>query len=1017
MKIYKWLFTLLLVSNHISTNAQSLSFQQKSDHQIFVTLDDVKNELHCSQTVRYTNNSSDTLKELYFHIWPNAYSNRETALAQQMVLSNNLDLFFAKESEKGRMKNFSVLQNESKLTVVLDEYDIDICKIILQEPVAPASSIDLAMRFDVVIPSAKFSRLGRINQAYYITQWYPKPAVYDSLGWHQMPYLNQGEFFSEFGDYEVHITVPANYVVAATGELQNSAELDWLKSKSESYILNESNDLKFPPSDSITKTLIYKQSNIHDFAWFADKRFNVLHDTLQIPGEERIIDVYAYFTDKSAKHWVKATHYLKRSILFYSEKLGSYPYNVVSAVDGTISAGGGMEYPTITILSKVENDLDLETVIVHEVGHNWLYGILASNERDYPWMDEGINSYYEIRYLKTYLSDQDRQLNMNRLNRLLGIDNLDYSGLTSLLVNISERKRVNQKVSLKSTEYSSFNYGLMIYGRVPMLFNAIESQFGTALMDSCMRIYFNEWKFRHPYPGHLKQILETAGKKDVSWLFDDAFDMERGIEYKIYDVATYRGERNEKTQNATHSILVGSKGLVAAPFEITAYKGKNLKYSSAFDGIYGGEVVHVECPGCDKFVINERKIFPELYYNNNTKRLNGLFRGVEPLKIAFLPQVERADRTQLFILPLAAWNNTDKWMTGLSIYNIFLPEKKFEFAFTPLYSFRTEELNGFANFHLNLYPSSGSSRRIQLGVKGQKFSYQIREYQKDSLSTQRDFLSYQVFAPYLEVDLYNKDPRSETKKKVRYQYSNVSNDFEDYLIVKDGVPHISEKKEVYHNIDVAISNRRKLDPFSIGFGLEFHSEYFKTYFEAKYKITYNKLGKGISARWFGSIYDSDNDQYGNYFSLSGKQANSDYQYSNLYFDRSNADFWNRQFQENEGGFKTYVPTAVTEQKGFWMSALNIEIEFPGALPIVAFADIGTYNNADKVFEKDIFTDAGIALKLGSIFQVYFPFMVSQNLDDYYDLNDIEFSDRIRFQINLPLFGFEKLRDQLSYQVW
>jgi len=204
----------------------------------------------------------------------------------------------------------------------------------------------------------------------------------------QKPYLNQGEFYSNFGNYEVEITVPENYIVAATGELQTESEIKFLEEVAQKTAQSiDFINLKgvfdptaFPKSSATTKTLKYIQNDVIDFAWFADKRFNVLKSNVTL-SSGKTVDTWAFFTNKNAKIWANATSYLDDAVSFYSAHVGEYPYNICTAVEGTLIAGGGMEYPTITIIGGTGSAQSLDRVITHEVGHNWFQGILATNER------------------------------------------------------------------------------------------------------------------------------------------------------------------------------------------------------------------------------------------------------------------------------------------------------------------------------------------------------------------------------------------------------------------------------------------------------------------------------------------------------------------------------------------------------------------------------------------------------------------------------------------------------------
>ena len=229
-------------------------------------------------------------------------------------------------------------------------------------------SIKVATPFKVKIPSGDISRMGYVGESFQITQWYPKPAVFDQNGWHQMPYLTQGEFYSEYGTFDVSITLPTNYVVCATVDLQTESEIEFLNvmaEKSQAKLdkadgdFNKGGSSSFPASDSTLKTIRYTQKDIHDFAWFADKRFEVLKGEVELPNSGRKVTSWAMFVPHHTELWSNAIEYLNDATFYYSKWNGDYPYNHVTAVDGTISAGGGMEYPNITVIGNASNKEEL----------------------------------------------------------------------------------------------------------------------------------------------------------------------------------------------------------------------------------------------------------------------------------------------------------------------------------------------------------------------------------------------------------------------------------------------------------------------------------------------------------------------------------------------------------------------------------------------------------------------------------------------------------------------------------
>ncbi|MEO7922367.1 MAG: M1 family metallopeptidase [Chitinophagaceae bacterium] len=496
---------LLLATSHSQQNY----WQQQVNYTIDVALDDKEHSLTGFEKISYTNNSPDTLKYIWFHCWPNAYKNDKTAYTDQALENGSTDFYFSDKEQKGFINRLDFKVNNVTAQTEDHPEHIDILKIILPSPLPPGQKINISTPFHVKLPY-NFSRGGHDGQSYQATQWYPKPAVYDSKGWHPMTYLDQGEYYSEFGSFDVSITVPKNYVVAATGELQNADEKEWLKTRS-TYTWepvkrkekNNGDQLKttyqlFPESEKETKTLTFKQDNIHDFAWFADKRFIVSQDSCRL-ASGKIITVATYYTPQYKETWGKSVAYAKEATRHYSSLVGEYPYNIVQVVQGPESFGGGMEYPTITVISPDADPKSLDHTIAHEIGHNWFYGILASNEREHPWMDEGLNSYYDEKYKIARHGSQ--------------------SQLFRILLETTTIERTDQPIELPSEKYSDLNYGLVAYYKTAEWMRYLESQLGTETFNAAMQEYYRRWQFKHPQPEDFKRSLEESTGRGLDSIF------------------------------------------------------------------------------------------------------------------------------------------------------------------------------------------------------------------------------------------------------------------------------------------------------------------------------------------------------------------------------------------------------------------------------------------------------------------------------------------------------------------
>lgn len=504
----KFFFCLLLTQcSYIVVYTQY--WQQQVNYTIDVSLNDKDHTLEGFEKIEYINNSPDTLHFIWFHLWPNAYKNDKTAFTDQTLENGNTKFYFSNTEDRGYINRLDFKVGNSTAAIEDHPQHIDIVKILLPSPLLPGQKTIITTPFHVKLPY-NFSRGGHDGESYQATQWYPKPAVYDKNGWHPMTYLDQGEFYSEFGSFDVSITLPKNYVVAATGELQNGEEKSWLKTRSSFSWepLKEKEKSKygqvktiiqfFPESSKESKTVRYKQNNVHDFAWFADKRFIVNYDTCRL-ASGKIIDAFTFYTPSHKENWNNTVQNAKDAVRHYSNLIGEYPYSIVQVVQGPESFGGGMEYPTITVISPNENKKSLDNTIAHEIGHNWFYGVLGSNERKHPWMDEGMNSFYDDKYKEIKYGKQ--------------------ADIVRLAFETKAATKTDQPIETSSEKFSEANYGLVAYYKAAEWMRYLEKVLGTETFDKAMQEYYNRWQFKHPQPEDLKKTIEEISGKNLDSVF------------------------------------------------------------------------------------------------------------------------------------------------------------------------------------------------------------------------------------------------------------------------------------------------------------------------------------------------------------------------------------------------------------------------------------------------------------------------------------------------------------------
>lgn len=670
-------------------------WQQRVDSDIRVALDDVNHVLNGDIAITYHNESPDALDVVWMHLWPNAYRNGQTAMAKQHFRDGNMLMFYALSRQLGGIDSLAFTSNGQALKWSYHPDHIDIARVELPQPLASGDSLVLRTPFRVDLPSGSISRLGHVGESYQITQWFPKPAVYDADGWHPMPYLSQGEFYSEYGSYDVRLTLPVNYTVGATGDLvlgseDNEAErvrLDSLVTASVKWVasegwLEDNND--FPDSEEQLKTLHYRQSRVHDFAWFADKRYKVLRGEVELPRKGTKVTTWSMFTPEEGALWQRAPEYLHDATFYYSLWNGDYPYNQVTAVDGTISAGGGMEYPNVTVIGASGSDSGLETVIVHEVGHNWFYGILGSNERENAWMDEGINSFNETRYMVTKYGE-DNSISFllgdgNNLAQRLELEDFKYRWIDELSYLFPARFGVDQPIQCHSNSLTQLNYGAIVYKKTAAAFAMLQAHLGVSRFDAAMQLYFDTWKFRHPSPKDLQACMEDSSGEDLAWFFEDWIQTTKRNDLKLVSVnakssgsATFRG------------IKVRNVGELSSSASVSGLVGDSVAAVVQLPLMAPGEFGEAPCPPVkvDRWVLDYERVTLDYNRKDNTRHAR-LFGGFEPLQLRMLTRLEDPERTQLFWAPALGWNHYDGFMLGTVLHNSALPWRDVTWRWTPM---------------------------------------------------------------------------------------------------------------------------------------------------------------------------------------------------------------------------------------------------------------------------------------------------------------------------------------------
>lgn len=969
--------------------------QQKVDYEINATLLDPQKELQADFNIAYHNQSNDELDHLIFHLWPNAYRSRTSEFAKQKTDHGDRKFYFAEEDDRGGYKEISFEVDGQPLEVSKVDGHEDVVRLDLPEALVPGEKLVINGSFLLDIPRT-FSRLGRTERSVQLTQWFPKPAVYDIEGWHPMPYLDIGEFYSEFGDYKVTITCPSDYIVAGTGLLQ---EID----EKERYLALARDKIPYKHPDTV-KTLTFKARKVHDFALFLDKDFVISHDLANFENNGQPVECWSFYHEDQ-KAWSRSIQYVKRSVEFGSEKIGKYPYPQVTAVQGAIAAGGGMEYPMVTIIDPINNERALDEVIAHEVFHNWFYGILATNERDHPWLDEGFTSYYEKRYMRKYYPEDS-----GPLPESLGLGDVEEA-----LYYFQASRGKEMTHCCASRHYHPVNYQVAAYTKPRLALTYLEDLYGQSVLDRVVQAYYRDWAFRHPGPLDVRQHFEEEYGMDMLWLFEDILQDNKVLDYAIDGFEKHSGH-----------VRVRNDGEIAAPYRITGLSGPDTFFTTVATGHGVKRTFQQDLSEVDEVILDPHNASPDLERRDNRSVVKRPWLSRQKTRVHVFPGVQRGHHT-LYVYPVMGWNNYDRYMLGLQIANRAIQPRKFNFTLNPMYGFGSKAPVGFGDVHYNFFRRQGKVRYAQVGIRYKRYSTS----EEDAYG----HLYYSKLSPYVTLNLRGNETTYESSKVSLWGHV-ITNRYGPLIDITN-----TNVDREYKVLGATYRWQRKggIHPQSFeaeleygDYGIEGTNLFDESYLRltAEYDINlYYREDKKIDVRFFGGFFPHHSrDETGSFDPLFNPRtlgmAYEGYNdlYDHTFFGRNESEGWMaHQVAMEEGGFKTaltssYAGVYGNSNKG--LLALNLEADLPFDLPVLnaikPYFDMGYFaessRSADLDLADQIMWSGGVTFRLlDDIFEIHFPLVNSDNIVEGFEAGDQHTVwRRATFTLNLKKLNLYKI---------
>jgi hypothetical protein len=481
--------------------------QSRADYDIQAVLSPDSSTISASADIVFTSGVDFPVDTLWIHLYPNAYRDYTTAFGQDLEKSAMYDFRRSEEPDRGwiELSDWTVNGEITEAHV-----NGSLGYFILSTPLEAGASVQLNGNFLVRVPIF-WSRMGRYRETFQITQWYPKMCVLDQSGWHKSQYHAEGEFFSDFGDYSVAIDVPSDFITAATGMITETAF----------------------SADSSRRIDHWTATDVHDFAWSSSPCYTIRDHVFTYP-DGGTVRVHLVLLDEDENYWEGIAEVVDSTLACYGEWYTPYPYKDLWVVDPVVPGSGGMEYPQF-ILGYFDEPMfrSLEMVIAHETGHQWFYGILANDEVDEAWLDEGMNSFSELRFMERRYGFSGNMTTAPRW--LLNLSDRDMNALDY----VSNVYRDITPVLSRSTNAGdgSYSTSYTYYTKPALFMSLLQAQLGDSLFNDVMATYFERFSFNHPHTEDFQAIVEELSGESWAAVFNFWLRGTDSSDIRVFDFA------------------------------------------------------------------------------------------------------------------------------------------------------------------------------------------------------------------------------------------------------------------------------------------------------------------------------------------------------------------------------------------------------------------------------------------------------------------------------------------------
>lgn len=877
---------------------------------VTATLHTRTNTLNVVQNITYTNETGTALSEIYLNDWSHAFSGKDTPLAKRFAEEFHRNFHLAPEKKRGRTMVNYISINDDILDWERLDYQVDIIKVTLPQPLQPNESITLDLNYQVKLAYDEFTRYGFAkNGDYSLRYWYMTPAAYRD-GWKLYSHKNLDDMYTEQANHNITLIIPDTFEVVSTADSMKNdgnglVQLTAEKVKDVTILLRQNSQFKTFETDKVTIT-----TNLNPYG---------LDEKQQAIAIDKVVQ-------------------------FIHEKLGAFPRKnmMISEIDNKKNPVYGLgQLPTF--IRPFTDAFQYEIKILKAILERNLEESLWMDTRTEKWILDAIEIYMMMNYAETFYPNMKL---VGGLSKVWGIRSYEFAKLEfndqyPFMFMLMARKNIDQPLNTSKDSLTKFNNNIANKYKAGVGLKYLKSYFDEAVIDDFVKEFYVENRLQKASREDFETLLKAKAPKDIDWYFNNYVDSRKRIDYKI-----------KKVEKVDNSLKVTIKNKYDANFPISLFGIKNDSIVSKYwiTDVGKKKTVTIPSDSIDRLVLNYDKIIPEFNQRDNWKSLNGFFANNKKLRLTFFKDAENPHYNQIFFVPVARFNLYDGFTPGMRLYNKVFLTKRLLYDLKPSYGLRSKQLvgSGSVSYRHDIESVNSDLYFIRFTVGGNYFNY-------------AEDLAYTRFVPKVTFGFRDPNFRSNQKEFIDFRYVIVQREQSETptLATDNDEPNYSvfNARYVYSNPD-PIRHMVWFTDFQIS----------KRFAKISFNLDYRKLfqdNRQLNLRFFFGKFIF-NDTNSDFFSFALDRP-TDYLFDYNYYGRSeDTGLFSQQIIVAEGGFKSKLPNPFSNA---WLATGNASYSIWKW--IEGYGDVGFIK--DNGVNTRFVYDSGIRLNLvPDFFELYFP---------------------------------------------